>query len=105
MARWGCSFSSCSPVLARGHFDGALQYKRSVTNLPTLINECVNDDPIGFEGTYILFIYLPTRLFFPVFRDSEQVTLNSELILLQSFEDVRITRVKNKSRENLLGQG
>jgi hypothetical protein len=36
MARWGCSSSLCTPVLARGHFDGALQYKRSATNLLTL---------------------------------------------------------------------
>jgi hypothetical protein len=77
------AFLSCSPVLARGHFDGALQYKHSVTNLLTLVIECVNDYLIGIKGTYLPFIRLPTRdYFFPFVSDREQFTPNPVLILL-----------------------
>jgi hypothetical protein len=94
MARWGCSFSSCSPVLARGHFDGTLQYKRSGTNLLTPVNECVNDDLIGIiRNIYPFHLLANPIIFFRFFSDSEQFTLDPVLILLQSFEDVRITRV------------
>ncbi len=87
MGRWGCSSSSCPPVLARGHFDGAWQYKRSVTNLLTLVIECVNDDLIEIKGTYYPIYSLANPAIFPVFCDPEQFTLNPLLILLQSFED------------------